>query len=63
MNESYKRYWEPSYLTAIGLSLGTGALATSVTYPLEFVKRVIQHRAEGIGMRGTNRKQMKLRSD
>lgn len=54
MNESYKRYWEPGYLTTLGLSLGVGALATAVTYPLEFVKRIIQFRAEGVGMRGTN---------
>lgn len=54
MNESYKRYWEPSYLTAIGLSLATGALATTITYPLEYVKRIIQFRAEGVGIRGTN---------
>jgi hypothetical protein len=56
MNTSYKRYWEPDYLTAISLSLTTGAFATAVTYPLEFIKTVVQYRNEGVGMRGNNGK-------
>lgn len=56
MLASYKRYWEPDYLTAISLSLTTGALATAVTYPLDFAKTVIQYRNEGVGMRGVNGK-------
>lgn len=51
MNASYKRYWEPNIFTTLGLSLSVGALVTTVTYPLEFVKRIIQLRSEGVGIR------------
>jgi hypothetical protein len=52
MNASYKRFWEPNYPLALTLSLATNALATIVTYPLNFVKTVIQFRSTGVGFRG-----------
>lgn len=54
MNTSYKRYWQPSTATALTLSLGVNALATAITYPIEFVKTRIQLRSEGIGIRQRN---------
>ena len=48
----FKRFWEPSYFQAIGLSLFAGAVATAITHPIEYVKTVIQYRGEGIGLRG-----------
>jgi hypothetical protein len=44
MNASYKRYWEPNYLQATSLSLIAGAIATAATYPLDFLKTVVQYR-------------------
>ncbi len=44
MNASYKRYWEPGLGLTMGLSLATGWLVTYVTYPLNFIKTVIQYR-------------------
>ena len=52
MNASYKRFWEPSYPFALTLSLATNAIATVATYPLNFVKTVIQFRSTGVGLRG-----------
>lgn len=49
---SYSRYWEPSYLQATGISLIAGTIASFATYPLEFLKTVIQHQATGVGIRG-----------
>lgn len=49
---SYARYWEPNIFLALGLSTVAGAVATAVTYPIDFVKTVIQYRAEGVGLRG-----------
>jgi hypothetical protein len=49
---SYKRYWEPSYLESTSVSLVAGAVCSFVTYPLEFLKTVIQHQAVGVGFRG-----------
>lgn len=49
---SYSRYWEPSYLQATGISLIAGTIASFATYPLEFLKTVIQHQATGVGFRG-----------
>lgn len=49
---SYKRYWEPNFGQMLGLSLFAGTVATAVTHPIEFIKTVIQHRAELIGLRG-----------
>jgi hypothetical protein len=48
----YSRYYEPNLFLTVGLSLFGGALATAVTYPIDFVKTVIQFRAEGLGLRG-----------
>ena len=48
----FKRFWEPSYIQAISLSLFAGAVATAITHPIDFVKTIIQYRAEGIGLRG-----------
>lgn len=48
----FKRFWEPSYFQAIGLSLFAGAVATAITHPIDFVKTIIQFRAEGVGLRG-----------
>jgi len=52
MNTSYKRYYETSVGHTVGLSLATGTLATTLTYPIEFVKTRIQLKSELIGMRG-----------
>lgn len=52
MNASYKRFWEPNYPLVLGLSLATNALATAITYPLNFIKTVIQFRSTGVGLRG-----------
>lgn len=30
----FKRFWEPSYFEAIGLSLLAGTVATAVTHPI-----------------------------
>lgn len=49
---SYKRYWEPSYLESTSVSLIAGAVCSFATYPLEFLKTVIQHQAVGVGFRG-----------
>lgn len=49
---SYSRYWEPNIIQSVGLSLVAGALATSVTYPIDYIKTVIQYRSEGVGLRG-----------
>lgn len=49
---SFKRFWEPSYFQAIGLSLFAGAVATAITHPIDYVKTIIQYRSEGIGFRG-----------
>lgn len=48
----YSRYWEPNILQSVGLSLLAGSLATAITYPLDYVKTVIQFRSEGIGFAG-----------
>ena len=31
---SFKRYWEPNFFQTLGLSLATGAIATSITHPI-----------------------------
>jgi solute carrier family 25 oxoglutarate transporter 11 len=49
---SYSRYWEPSYLQVTGISLIAGTISSFVTYPLEFLKTVIQFQATGVGFRG-----------
>ncbi len=49
---TYKRFWEPSYIQAISLSLFAGAVATTISHPIEFIKTVIQFRSEGVGLRG-----------
>lgn len=49
---SYARYWEPNILQSVGLSLFAGSLATAATYPIDYIKTVIQYRSEGIGLRG-----------
>lgn len=49
---TYARYWEPNILVSLGLSTVAGAVATAVTYPLDYLKTVIQYRAEGLGLRG-----------
>jgi hypothetical protein len=54
---SYSRYWEPSYLQATGISLVAGTIASFATYPLEFLKTVIQFQATGVGFRGRRGKQ------
>lgn len=48
----FKRFWEPSYFQALGLSLFAGTVATAVTHPLEYIKTIIQFRSEAVGMRG-----------
>lgn len=52
---SYKRYWEPSYIQAISISLSAGVVSSLVTYPMEFLKTVIQFQATAIGFRGRRR--------
>jgi hypothetical protein len=49
---SYARYWEPNIALSVGLSLFAGSVATAVTYPLDYLKTVIQYRSEGVGLRG-----------
>lgn len=49
---SYKRYWEPSYLEATAVSVIAGTVSSFVTYPLEFLKTVIQFQGTGVGFRG-----------
>jgi len=51
MNFSYKRYWEPSLGQTMFASLSVGAIASTVSYPLEFLKTRILVRGEGIGIR------------
>lgn len=48
----FKRFWEPSYFQALGLSLFAGTVATAVTHPLEYIKTIIQFRSEAVGFRG-----------
>jgi len=54
MNQSFKRYWEPSTAEVLGSSLIVNSVATAITYPLEFVKTRIQIRSEGYGIRNYN---------
>jgi len=54
MNYSYKRYWEPTTTQALTSSVIIGAIATTITYPIDVVKTRIQQRAEGIGIRQYN---------
>ena len=49
---SFKLYWEPSYAQYISLSLATGTIASFLTYPLEFIKTIIQFQATAVGFRG-----------
>ena len=42
---SFKRFWEPSYFTTMGLSLFAGTIATAITHPIEYIKTVIQYRS------------------
>lgn len=49
---SYNRYWEPSYLQATSISLIAGTVASFATYPLEFLKTVIQFQGTAVGFRG-----------
>lgn len=49
---AYSRYWEPSFLQTIGFSLLAGTVATTLTHPLDFIKTIIQYRAEGVGFPG-----------
>ena len=53
---SYKRYWEPSYLQATSISLIAGAVSSFITYPVEFLKTVIQFQGTAVGFRGKRRK-------
>ena len=48
----YKRYWEPNLLQTVGFSLVAGAVATTITHPIEYIKTVIQFRSEGVGIIG-----------
>ena len=41
---SYKRYWEPSYIEALGLSIFAGTVATAISHPFEYLKTIIQFR-------------------
>jgi hypothetical protein len=34
------------------LSLSAGAFATAITYPIDYIKTVIQFRSEGVGLAG-----------
>jgi len=51
MQYSHKRFWEPTPSQVFVSSLSVGALATTLTYPIDVVKTRIQQRAEGIGIR------------
>lgn len=42
---AYSRYWEPNLFQTLGFSLFAGAVATTITYPLDFLKTVIQYRS------------------
>ena len=53
----FKRFWEPSYIQTLGLSLFAGTVATAITHPLEYIKTIIQFRSEAVGMRGYKGKQ------
>ena len=53
---SYKRFWEPNLVETMTLSMFAGTIATALVHPIEFLKTVVQFRAEGIGFRGYNRK-------
>jgi len=57
---SFKRFWEPSYLTGLSLSLFAGTIATAITHPIEYVKTIIQYRSEGVGFRGYNSNHISL---
>lgn len=48
----YKRYWEPNLLQTVGFSLLAGSIATTISYPIDFIKTVIHYRSEGIGFPG-----------
>lgn len=39
-------------MLSVGLSLLGGTIATAVTYPMDYLKTVIQFRSEGLGLRG-----------
>lgn len=52
---SYKRYWEPSYLQGTAISLIAGAVSSFITYPMEYLKTVIQFQATAVGFRGRRR--------
>ncbi len=49
---SYSRYWEPSYTQSISISLVAGTVSSFLTYPLEFIKTVIQFQGTAVGFRG-----------
>lgn len=49
---TYARYWQPNLFVQLGLSTVAGAIATAVTYPIDYIKTVSQYRAEGLGLRG-----------
>ena len=52
---SYKRYWEPNYLQATSISLIAATVSTFLTYPMEFLKNVIQLQGTAVGFRGRRR--------
>ena len=53
---SHSRYWEPNLAQVFGVSMLAGTIATAVTYPMEYLKTVIQFRSTAIGFRGHNGK-------
>lgn len=57
---AYSRYWEPNMFQALGISLLAGTAATAITYPLDYLKTVIQFRSEGVGLPGERFKCKKL---
>jgi hypothetical protein len=48
---TYKRFWEPSYLQNTTFSLIAGTIASAITYPMEFLKTIIQFQSTAIGFR------------
>ena len=49
---TYANYYSAKMETSLGTGLVSGAIATAVTYPIEYVKTVSQFQSNAIGFRG-----------